>query len=158
MDNLPPISSPVGAPTSLPPASDADVVTLVNARKWALVAVFAIFLFFALILAMRALLARPNLPLTDPLAIFLEWISIFRLLGGLAWCIPIGVAVAIWNLGRALKIKLALLLALLSLLGLVRVVPLLFIGLVILLFLNWRAVRQLKAAGYRVGVWGAKIR
>ncbi|RYX84918.1 hypothetical protein EON83_08245 [bacterium] len=182
MDNLPPISSPIGAPAALSPAVNADVIALVNARKWVLLALFTYILLIASVLVCWALLSIPNMPSDSPLV----WIyDVMRYpIKILPWGILMGVPVSVWNLGQALRIKLAWLWGLISFLfslpllafsipafhfwlsnlsdSVLLVLPasLLLVCCIppaMLLFLRWQAKRELKIAGYRVGIWGAKI-
>ncbi|RYX84919.1 hypothetical protein EON83_08250 [bacterium] len=139
MNNLPPISSPTGAPSPFPEDPNINLVALAQAQKWVMWAVLANISTVLMALFLQSLLSNPNAASASMLLLF----NMLRLF------IAIGVAISIWNLGRALKIKLAWLLAILSFLPLV--------GLVVLLVLNSRATTLLKAGGYKVGLMGAKL-
>lgn len=139
MNNQPPISSPCGAPLPFPEDPNIDLIKLAKAQKWVLWAVFANITTLLMVLFLQGLLSNPNATTNSVLMLF----NILRL------SIALGVAIAIWNLGRALRIKLAWLFAILSFLPLV--------GLVVLLVLNSRATTVLKMAGYKIGFLGAKI-
>ncbi|BCM92087.1 hypothetical protein IAD21_03966 [Abditibacteriota bacterium] len=138
MNNLPPISSPTGAPAPLPLSSEIDLPTLAKAQKWVLWGVLANITTVLMTLATQSVAANASQTPNAPLLL----ITFIRLI------IAIGVALAIWNLARTLKYRVPWLPAILSFFPLV--------GLVVLLVLNSRATTKLKEGGYQVGLLGAK--
>ncbi len=139
MNNLPPLSSPTGAPAPLPPASEVDLPSLARAQKWVLWGVLANLATVGLAVATQSLSAASSSSAPSAPVLLL---TLIRLL------IALGVAVAVWNLAHTLRYKFSWVPALLSFFP--------CLGLVVLLVLNARATEKLQAGGYQVGLLGAK--
>jgi hypothetical protein len=141
MQNPPPIASPDGQTSPAPqPNGEMDFHALASAQKWVLWALLASII--SLFLGM----SNQNLPTaanpTPEANITTLFIDLIRL--GIALLM----AFAVFRLGRALKIQWAWLAAILSFLPI--------LGLVVLIGLNGQATTKLRAAGYRVGLMGAR--
>lgn len=141
MRNQPPIASPDGQVSTFPqPNGEMDFRALAGAQKWVLWAMLAGIASLFLGMNNQPLLVDiASGPVPNQRAVLVIFIRL---------AIALLTAVAMYRLGRALKIKWPWLAAFLSF------VPIL--GLVVLLGLNGQASAKLRAAGYKVGLMGAR--
>ncbi len=146
MQNPPPIASPDGSVSPAPqPHGEIDLRALAGAQKWVLWALLASIasLFLGMSNQDFVTAANPNNVdynvQTIQKAVFIDFIR---------FGIALLMAVAVYRLGRALHIKWAWLAAILALLPV--------LGIVVLLGLNGQTTAKLRAAGYKVGLMGAK--